>query len=158
MKDLKFVRSLFEKIKEMKARNVQLGHGSFLTIDFGEDILVKVKTRQGVKEFNRGEWHLWVYMCVWRLDIGDEPFIGSDDKREIIKEKIVKLENKKLCNVEIVNKAFDVKLEFEDEITLFLFSFNTQEFEQWMLFTPDKKVMTAGPGKNLSYEKAGSEL
>jgi len=44
-------------------------------------------------------------------------------------------------------------LVFED-IELHLFSIHTYEKEQWMLFTPEKKVFTAGPGSEWSFDKS----
>lgn len=37
---------------------VRLGHGSFLTMEFG-----RVKEEDHPARFPRGEWHQWLYMC-----------------------------------------------------------------------------------------------
>ena len=148
------VDDLFLQVVHKKVRNVQLGHGSFITMDFGKDVLVEVKTNRGIHTFNRGEWHLWIYMTAWRLDQGDIPIIGAADDRMEIEKKITILENNELLSVSIKNSSFDVLMEFENNLSLLLFSFGVTEYEQWMLFTPERKVFTAGPGISWTYENS----
>jgi len=86
-------------------------------------------------------WQLWIY-------------IGCEDySRETIEKFLAELANKKLTQVEILNDSFDSTLVFED-IELHLFATHTYEKEQWMLFTPEKKVFTAGPGSEWSFEES----
>lgn len=51
-------KNLFSEIIGLEARNAQLGYGSFITIDFGENIIIKGK--KASNDFERGKWHLWV--------------------------------------------------------------------------------------------------
>lgn len=155
MNDKKLVEGLFEEIISLKAKNVQLGHGSFITIGFGKDISIEVIVRREKKIINRPEWNLWVYMCSWEIKMNNEITACSNDERDIIKEALKHIENKKLIKVEMLNNTYDMQLEFEDELSLHLFSNLEEDFEQWMLFTPDNKVLTAGPFQNLAYELAG---
>jgi hypothetical protein len=149
---IELVTNLFKKILETKPTRVNLGHGSFLTFDFGRDIEEKIKTRSGGFEtILFGEWNLWVYMCAWRIDKNNKPFIGSNDSRDLIKQHLRSLESKKLRQVIILNEAFDATLVFGEEYQLHLFSFQVTDHEQWMLFTPEKKTFTAGPGSEWSY-------
>lgn len=153
MKDGKrLAADYFSQLVGKKARNVQLGYGSFITIDFGKDLLVEVKTKKGIDTFNRGEWHLWVYMAAWRLDQGDRVLIGAGDDREEIAKELTTLEGKQFVRAIILNTSFDTVLEFQDDVKLNLFSFKTKESDQWMLFMPDRKVFTAGPGNTWTYE------
>ena len=160
MKDGKQISTnLFSQFCGEKVRNVKLGHGSFITMDFGCDVTVEVKTNRGIKKSTRGEWHLWIYMCAWRLDKDDIPLIGANDDREIITKELRILENKKILKTSILNNAFDVLFEFEDDIKLLLFSFIVKDNEQWMLYTPDHKVFCAGREGSWTYEsssKSGS--
>lgn len=144
--------SLFNKIIGTKPTRVKLGHGSFITFDFGRDTEEKIKTRSGAfKTLYFGEWHFWVYMCAWRIDKNNKPFIGSNDSRDFIEQHLHSLEEKELKQVIILNNAFDAKLTFGDEYQLHLFSFQVTDDEQWMLFTPEKKVFVAGPSSEWSY-------
>jgi hypothetical protein len=144
--------SLFNKILGTKPTRVKLGHGSFLTFDFGRDTAKKTKTRLGGSRIiHCGEWRLWVYMCAWRIDKNNKPFIGSNDSRDLIEQHLPVLEGKELKKVVILNKAFDANLLFGDEYQLHLFSFQVTDDEQWRLYTPENKTFIAGPGIEWSY-------
>lgn len=154
---IELAKSLFQKIVGMKPSRIEFGHGSFITMDFGRDIPIRVKTRKGLSTRCHGEWHLWKYMCAWRIDKDKKPLVGSNDTREKIENALCELKDKNLESVEILNHAFDTKLIFGNDIELFLFSFYTQDdYEQWMLFTPERKTFTAGPGSQWSYEWSSS--
>lgn len=142
--------SLFQKISGIKPTRVKLGHGSFITMDFGRDIPQEITTRNGPQTRYFGEWHLWIYMCAWRVDKDKKPFAGSEDAREKMENCLLELANRTLKKAEILNDAFDTKLLFDEDVELYLFSFYTDK-EQWMLFTPDNKTFTAGPGCTWSY-------
>lgn len=43
----------------MKAWGARLGVGSFVTIEFGEEVKEQPSSK------THGEWHLWVYMATW---------------------------------------------------------------------------------------------
>ena len=149
---IELATNLFNKIIETKPTRVSLGHGSFLTFDFGRDNEEKIKTRSGgFKTIRFGEWRLWIYMCAWRIDENNKPFIGSNDSRDLIEQKLRLLEDKELMKVIILNEAFDANLLFEGGYKLLLFSFQVTDDEQWMLFTPEQKTFTAGPGSEWSY-------
>lgn len=59
-----------------------------------------------------------------------------------------KLVKRELNEVIILNEAFDVTLVFGNDLEFHLFSFYTEEREQWKLFSPEKKVFIAGLGIN----------
>jgi len=158
MDKIKFIKNTFAKIIGLKARNVLLGYGSFITMDFGKDIIIEVETNKGIDKFPRGEWHLWIYMTAWRIDEKMMPIAGCEDSRVTIEKALKKIENKKLINVDIRNHAFDMKIEFENDIIINLFTLYTEkdsDSENWMLFTPEKKVLAVGPGSFLEYKKSG---
>ncbi len=131
--------------------NLKLGYGSFLTMDFGRQIQVITRTKRGEKLSTRGEWHIWIYMCSWRIDKNKTPLVGSNDSREKIELALQKANNKKLLKYEILNDSLDAIFHFENKVTLSLFNTNTEEGEHWLLFTPDKNVLTIGPSNSISY-------
>lgn len=152
----KLAEQLFLQIVGIEARNVELGHGSFITMDFGKDIFITSKKTKRSRK--RGEWFLWIYMCAWRLDHQQQPIIGASDDRELINSKLKNLEGKKFLHMEIINDSFDCRLEFEDNFQLLLFSFGVKDDEQWMFFTSNNgKVFTAGPGTSWEYEDSSKE-
>jgi len=154
IKGIELANNLFKNIKGLKPTRAIQGHGSFITIDFGRDFSEEMKTRTGVKIRHYGEWRLWVYMCAWRIDINKKPCAGSEDSREKIESCLKELAQRELNEVIILNDAFDSTLIFGNDIELHLFSFYTEEHEQWMFFTPENKVFTAGPKNQWSYEDA----
>ena len=135
----------------LKVDGIKLGHGSFLTIDFGRKIENKVKTGKGDKIAERGEWHLWVYMCPWRIDKQNTPWIGSNDHRKLIEKKLCEINCGDLVQYKILNDSLDTCFIFNNDIVLSLFDCSVIEDEHWMLFTPDDHVFTLGPGNQVSY-------
>lgn len=150
------ITNLFKRLVGLASFNVELGHGSFITFDFGKKILRQRKTHSGeIRTFCFGEWHLWIYMCAWRIDKNQKPFVGSNDTRELIREKLREMQGKELKSATILNDAFDAHFSFGDEFELHLFSYQVTDHEQWMLFVPERKTFTAGPGAEWSYVDSG---
>jgi hypothetical protein len=148
----------FEKIYDLKVRNIKQGHGSFLTMEFGKELEYEIIEYEKIKKERRGEWYFWIQMCSWRIDENLIPIAGCEDSRETIENALKKIENKKLKKVEVLNPAFDMKIEFEKGVLINLFSIYTEEdqdLENWILFTPEKKTLTANPGGQLIYESSG---
>jgi hypothetical protein len=143
-------KEILDNVVGQKVASIELGHGSFLTIDLGK--LVSKATKQKNREFrNVGEWHFWVYMCAWRIDKDNKPLAASSDPREKIATKIQEIAGTTLTKYEILNASLDTKFYFDDSITLTLFNISTDDEEQWMLFTPDKKVLVIGPADTWTY-------
>ncbi len=143
--------SLFQKISGVKPTRVKLGHDSCITMDFGRDIPYEVKTRKGLKTRYRGEWHLRICLCVWRIDNKQIPVIGWGETKEKMVSALKELESRELKKAEILNDAFDVNLFFGDDIELHIFSYFTEKYAHWRLATSEKKVFVAGPGSTWSY-------
>jgi hypothetical protein len=150
---VRILRDITNKVNGLKAYNVKLGHGSFLTIDFGKPIEISVKTKKGIEKFTRGEWHLWVYMCAWRIDKDDRALVGSSDPREKIESVLKKIDGEELISFEL-KRSLDAVLVFSGKYELRMFNINTEDQDQWMIYTPDKNVLTVGPGNKCSYEPA----
>jgi hypothetical protein len=131
---------------------VRLGHGSFITLEFGKEETPSTSDVRRKSKLLHGEWHLWVYCCSWRLDTGRSIIAGSEDNRDHIAQALDKLNGKVLKQVRVDLPAFDAVLEFEGSVSLRLFSVYSEGVEHWMLYTPDG-VVTFGPGIQCSYEK-----
>ena len=154
MKGREFGESVFAPIIGVSTTRAELGYGTFITIHWGKNVVEEMTTKRGIRTFVFGEWHLWVYMCVWRIERNHRPIIAAGDQKDLIRSRLRILENKKLQRVTIINDAFDAELEFEESCRLLLFSFLVDDCEQWLLYTPGKKVFVAGPGKEWSYENS----
>lgn len=132
-----------------KAWNVSLGEGSFITIEFGKPCL----SAENATKIH-GEWHLWIYCCAWRLEQENEVIAASEDPRSKLEEAIKKLEGLRIQSIDLFSPAFDTLLTFEQQTFLRLFPIYSEEYEHWMLFTPDENVLTIGPGTDWSYGSA----
>jgi hypothetical protein len=156
-KNIELILSLFRNLLNKPVRNAKQGYGSFLTMGFGNDIQYELARRKEKKIKVRPEWYLWICMCSWTLETADELLATSDDDSAIIEAALKLLENKKLLKVEVLNDTYNMKFEFEEGIILSLFSDNTEDDNvQWRLFTPDRKVLVAGPNQKISYHDSSS--
>lgn len=139
------VGQYFKPIKGQRPWRARLGHGSFLTFDFGKRI------KWGAHW--RGEWHLWIYQANWSLWHGERKLADSGSERRIIDLAVRRLEG----NGE-VNKLASVNFDPVSSVTEFIFGqFRLvvspadylddpdERDEYWLLFMPDGEVLTAGP-------------
>lgn len=138
-----------------RAWDVKRGHGSFVTLEFGEPV-----EREG---YTRGAWHLWVYCCGWRLDDGDEVVAAYEDDRELLAQAVTRIEGRVLERVDLTRPALESVWWFEGGLALRVFPITTREYEHWMLYQPDGDVLTVGPGTSWSLSsedqpKPGSAL
>lgn len=145
-------KQLFSQVLNQPVKKVVISYKACATLDFGEDVVVEIKTRKGVDSFTRGEWCFWLYACAWRLDQAEKSIVASGDSPEKIKANLPRLEGKKLLNIQILNAAFDLLLDFEDEFRLLVFVDTVEDSEPWTFSTKDH-IFAAGPGKAWSYKK-----
>lgn len=152
----KQLRAILDALIGKPVTQVQLGHGSFLTFDFGQlmqETTISKNGRVSIHWF--GEWHLWVYMCAWRIDKNDTPFVSCEDDRIIIADKVQALQGTSIVKYEILNIAYDTKFYFGDNFTVTLFGIYTADpaCVAWYLYDMQVgKVLTVRAGGWL-YEK-----
>lgn len=151
--DIQEIQSRVAPLVGLRAWGVSLGYGSFITFEFG-----KRKSGQEYNGIQRGEWHLWIYCAVWRLELGSEMIIGSEDPRPLISDSINRLEGAILRSVTISKPTLDTVFMFEpsNKLSVFPISYH-DESEHWMLYTPDGNCLTIGPGVEWSYQSASSK-
>jgi hypothetical protein len=147
--DLYEIQATVAPLLRHKAWNVSLGVGSFITLEFGEPLPLGEQDKR-----IHGEWHLWVYMCAWRLEKNNEFIAGCEDPRDQLIEDVKLMEGLAIKSIEILAPACDTIIHFEDEVILRLFSIYSKENEHWMLFAPDGNVLVMGPGTSWSYESS----
>lgn len=146
--DIQGIQTILNPMLGLKAWGVTLGVGSFVTLEFGREI--PSEKPQGTPH---GEWYLWIYNCDWRLEQGENVFAGSEDPREELKEVVRTLEGRILQSVKVEPPAFDTIFVFEDNLLLRTFTIYFRgDNKHWLLFTPNKKVLTVGPGVTWSFE------
>jgi hypothetical protein len=79
---------------------------------------------------------------------------ASEDDRTKLETVLKRLENLALLSIDLSLPGLDTVVTFEQEVVLRLFPIFSEEFEHWLLYTPDGRVLTIGPGMNWSYEGA----
>ncbi len=105
---------------------VEQGYASFLTFEFGEPHLRIQEPRQASKQaseklrkrwarrhvFVYGEWHLWVYICDWRIFLNDEEIANDSSTRKTIKNALLEIDGQTLTSVTI-KKSYITVFEFD---------------------------------------------
>lgn len=143
------IQHIQEKIMPLigkSAWNVMLGEGSFITIEFG--LPIPAKRPRGRPH---GEWHLWIYCCGWYISRSSHMLIASEDEREKIENQIQIVNGLTLMYIDIRAPAFETTLKFSEDVNIHLFPVFSEQYEHWMLYTPDGHVLTIGPGTSWSY-------
>ena len=80
--------------------NLKLGYGSFLDHGFwATNTSRNEEQERGEKLSTRGEWHIWIYMCSWRIDKNKTPLAGTGDSREKIELALQKDKQQKASPV-----------------------------------------------------------
>jgi hypothetical protein len=138
------LKAHFQPILGRSAWNVALGHGSFVTMEFGEPLSASSGKVHGT-------WHFWVYCCAWRLETPDDVLAYSEDSRSRLEQVLPLLEGKKLEDVEINFPNGDTLLRFAGRLVLRLMPIYSEDYEHWMFYTPEG-VLVFGSGTNWSFE------
>jgi hypothetical protein len=152
----------FSPLIGQKPWDVSIGHSHFVTMEFGNKVPQKTdffsKLSRKPKIFKEhGEWHLWIYMCAWRLEQNDFVLAASEDNTDRIEKAIKVLEGLILENIEIKRPLLDISFYFENNLILKTFSVYSDESDEckhWMLFVPDGNVLVAGPADKLFFGDA----
>jgi hypothetical protein len=126
----------------------RLGHGSFLTFDFG----------QAFKQNHRFqyEWHLWIQHVDWQLLRKRQQIANSESKRQVIQTAIARLETKVLKQVIHDPRARETRFVFsgdssDAELICKAYSDARDDEYSWALYTPDMHVLLADNVGQLHY-------
>lgn len=148
--DIHYIQEKFIPLQGKRAWGASLGIGSFVTIEFGEPL-----SPTGNKGRTHGEWHLWIYNSAWRLEEENKKVLAaSEDPRSKLEVAIQRLEGLAFYSVKLFTPALETVFTFEQGVVLRVFPIYSEEFEHWMLYTPDGNVLVAGPGSSWSYQSS----
>lgn len=127
---------------------VRRGHGSFLTLEFGEPHLKIREPKVAPPEITneqartalqrrlvipRGDWHLWIYCCHWRvLSTNTEVAWSESPDAEIDKAARI-LDGRHLVSVEVDPSKGTSVFKFEQGAHLQTWPYGKGADEQWML-------------------------
>jgi hypothetical protein len=145
--DIATIRSTIAPLLGQKPWNVSLGVGSFVTLEFGQSI---PDPKPGSPA--HGEWHFWVYCCAWYLMHNNEMIAGSEDDHEKIGKIVKQLEGHTLTAIDITETSPSTVLRFSEGLDLYLSPVFSAGYEHWLLYMPNGKVLSFGPGTSWAIE------
>jgi hypothetical protein len=134
------IDEIVKKLINKKAWDVKIGYGSFLTMEFGLPLPSK----------ERGQWHLWIYCCSWRMEKEKLFIAGSEDTTETMKNAANLIDNQVAKSFVVSQPSLDIEICFSNMTVLKTFSIHSEKDgkKHWMLYMPDNKTLSAGPGNN----------
>jgi hypothetical protein len=136
--------------------NARIGHGSFLTIEFGESRLVG--QRRDETPLTGGEWHLWIYCSAWRVETPTAVLGACEDPRDRMMNAAAALNGRLLLAVELRDPSLETTFRFEGGHALRVFPIYTSpsgaDPAHWMLYTPGHMILTVGPASSWSYQRS----
>jgi hypothetical protein len=123
---MSIVEDRFRPIYGKPCWHARQGYGSFLTFEFGEPHLYIREPRvsadrasAGVRKNAarrlvtlHGDWHLWIYLCDWRIFSHRQLIASSDSKNRIIKQAVSELDGQALIRA-TVNSSLVSEFEFD---------------------------------------------
>jgi hypothetical protein len=155
------------------AWSVKKGHGSFLTLEFGQpeleirEPLTAPPGASGVQErLGRrrvtvtGRWHLWIYCCNWSITLLDTEVAHSESSDDVIAFATDQLDGQKLLSVRRDGRpgtwvfAFDLGGElrtwpYDDDLS----------DEQWLLYERDSgNVLAVWADGQCSYDSSDAAV
>jgi len=139
--DLNQILRIVEPVLGLRAWDVRLGQGSFVTANFGSPLPPRPRTGAVY-----GEWYLWIQHAPWRVEQDGDIVAGSDDSREKLQGVLNQLDGRPLVSFDILAPALDSVFTFDGDLTVRLFTASTEQYDSWVLFTPSDYVLKIGPG------------
>lgn len=141
------IGSIFAPLIAQRCWLVRKGHGSFLTLEFGEPNL-SVRAEPSSKHLKRpmvtvqGDWHLWIYICHWQIMETGAEIAVSESTDEAIAKGVRAIDGKMLIDLAVDPRTGASRFGFELETVLHTSPIDA-ESEIWMLYAPDGNVLTA---------------
>jgi hypothetical protein len=127
----------------LTAWGTKLGYGSSLTVELGDPVTPGTE---------RGLYHLWIYLAVWRIEDGSTVLAGSEDDHDELAAKVTVLDGRKLVSITVEHPSLSARFEFEGGLVLVTFSVYSADEDHWMIFRPNGTVLAMGPGSTWSVE------
>src|SRR4051812_1470089 len=126
-------------------KRARLGHGSFLTFDFGRAIKQNRRFQY--------EWHLWIQQVDWHLMWKTQPIAHSESKRPVIQAAVERLETRMLEKVLHDARARETRFVFSGnaELVCKAYADSAEDEHCWSLYMPDVQVLLADSAGQLHY-------
>ncbi|MDQ0564127.1 hypothetical protein QO004_005945 [Rhizobium mesoamericanum] len=136
MTEIYRIETVFSPIIHQPAWQVHVGHGSFLTFEFGNPSLERTEPigskRRRIRI--RGDWHLWIYCCSWQITANGEILATNEDTNEKMSKAAHFLDGQILVDVSPSGEEGKSRFEFDLGGTLETWPDATDPADQWMLY------------------------
>lgn len=154
------IESRLREIYDIPCWFVSQGHGSFITIEFGQPHLeirepsstsnIKKLQYRNVKIY--GEWHLWIYCCDWEVYLENKLVAHSESSRNKIKNALKYINGQKITKIEIDNDTGDTNFYFDLGGLIKTKHYVDDLYDQWLLYDPYEYVLTICNDGKYSYQ------
>lgn len=158
----------FRRLYGQPCWNAQPGYGSFVTLEFGEPYLrireprkltgtVSTRVRKLFAQRQvtvRGQWHLWIYCCNWRLYSG-RTVIGDSTSDSSIPIATQILNGQALTEASFQYRGCRTILTFDLGARLVTEPYDA-DGKQWMLYEPTGRVLTLRADKMIAHERGNT--
>lgn len=163
------IAKAFSPLAPLPCWGVNRGHGSFLNFEFGEPSLVvrePIVTRPGVGArvrrtlarrgvHVRGQWHLWIYCCAWRVTEGERE-VGDWSSNVRIDRSARFLNGQKLTSVALNARGSRTTFTFDLGGRMETQPYDRRS-EQWYLYEPGGKVLSWRADRHYSHQPANQK-
>jgi hypothetical protein len=149
------IQKAFSPLIGLPAWLVRKGHASCLTFEFGQPHLkirqptVSSSESEQARRFlskrsvsPRGEWHLWIYCCHWRVLSAGNEIAWSESPEQTIVKAARELDGLLLTKVGVDRVRRTSEFTFESETTIRMWPYDEDDSPQWMLFRQSGDVLT----------------
>ena len=156
------INQSFGKLYGQPCWNVRNGHGSFLTLEFGEPRLeirephISDSESRNVREWACrrsvnvvGKWHLWIYSCDWKVVVDGKAKADSSTVRKMERAPRI-LDGQILKELGTKDRGKSWDFTFDLGATLHTTPYDRRS-EQWTLYEPGNKVLSVRADKKYSY-------
>lgn len=157
---------VFRKLYGKPCWGVKQGYGSFLTFEFGRPHLVvrepivasksaSLNTRRSLarrQAHPRGQWHLWIYCCDWKV-LSHGKRVGDDSTNVRIRRAAKFLDGQKLTRFSISSRKLECVFEFDLGGVLITKPYDRAR-EQWLLYEPSGKVLVLRADGRYKYSRS----
>jgi hypothetical protein len=143
----------FRPVIGLPAWHVHRGHGSFLTLEFGQPHLRIYGPGPRTLQADRlgptrrlvvakGEWHLWIYCCAWQVFQDDRLIAHSESSDAEITDAPAVLNGQIIQTVSLAENTAQTTFTFDLGATLLTAPYGKDdEDEQWFLYEPGNTVL-----------------
>ena len=121
----------------LNAWGVKQGHGSFLTFEFGQPKSEIGGYRSGSRKSAhvRGQWHLWIYCCDWKVRQDGMQLASSEHDEKAIGRATAALNGRKLMCVSVLPESGRSSFTFDLGGSLETWPYGDDATqEQWMIY------------------------